>query len=1114
MQFTASDFNENRHPTDLLIQGHDVDDAAPFSPASFNLSNRSLTQESVPWIPPVWTVVNQSNARQQSPDLRHIIQEIVDRPGWQENNALGLLISGTGGRPAYSYEGSSGQAAELHITFVSPPELVRGPYLQTGTDTSILVRFRTNQAYKTTLVYGTHPSALSQSLTENSAQTDHEFMVGGLMPQTRYYYALLQGLDTLLAPDNELFWETAPPKGDTEPIQAWILGDAGTANTNARAVRDAYYAYVDTQHTDMIIMLGDNAYNDGTDQEYQNAVFENMYEDLLRRTVLWSAPGNHEFYNGITSSSGETGPYYEIFSFPRSGEAGGLASGTEAYYSYDYGNVHFVSLDSHDSDRNPGSPMLTWLTNDLAATDQEWIVVFFHHPPYTKGSHNSDNNGDSGGRLKDMRENVLPILESYGVDLVLSGHSHSYERSYLLNGHYGKSNTLTGSMILDGGDGQELSDGAYQKSLTSNGSSDGTVYVVAGSAGKISGGPLNHPVMYASINALGSCMLQVDSNRLELKFLSSAGVIADSFMIEKDYFTGDPPTVQIDHPLDGATFISLQSINLDATASDPDGSVSSVEFFVNGLSVGTDIAAPWTLPYLVPGFGSFTVYAQATDDSANVVQSAEIDFFVASSQDSLLIPIVVGSDDAEEDRSGNVTLNNSVLALAEDAANGGQLVGLRFQNVDLPPASRIDSAYLIFTTLGTGDVSPAELQLYGERSFDAAPFTSGLGDLSRRRLTETRIPWNPAAWSAGGAAERSPDLSSLIQEIVNLPGWQNNQALALMIAGWGNRNALSFENANNGPQLKIHYTYLTPVGNTLPEVEIVSPAPHHFQTSLDSFDIAVEVRDSLFNVEQVEFWVNGSLVGTDLSYPFAQSFAPTGNGIYELVARATDSQSAVGSDTVWVEIDTAFVTALYQQQIPVPAYHAEEAEDGTMLQGDVSLDLVRTGDYSIGEQHVGLNFPNIHIPREAKIVAAYLQFTADAADQNYHPADLRITAHATDFSNGIAPTPFNFSARIRTEASVRWQPEIWTTVSESGPRQRTPDLRAIVQEIVDRPGWQAGNRMMLLLEGEGGRSAFSKSGSPTEAPVLLIEYEPASQIVRGPYLQMGTDTSMVIRYRS
>ena len=96
------------------------------------------------------------------------------------------------------------------------------------------------------------------------------------------------------------------------------------------------------------------------------------------------------------------------------GEAGGLASGTEAYYSYDYGDIHFVVLDSDDTDRSDTGTMMTWLESDLVANDKPWVIAFWHHPPYTKGSHDSDDTGDSGGRMTDMREVALPILEAYG----------------------------------------------------------------------------------------------------------------------------------------------------------------------------------------------------------------------------------------------------------------------------------------------------------------------------------------------------------------------------------------------------------------------------------------------------------------------------------------------------------------------------------------------------------------------------------------------------------------------------------------------------------------------------------------------------------------------------
>ena len=73
-----------------------------------------------------------------------------------------------------------------------------------------------------------------------------------------------------------------------------------------------------------------------------------------------------------------------------------------------------------------GGPMYTWCENDIQNTNAEWIIAFWHHPPYSKGSHDSD----AESSLSSMRENIIPMLEDNGVDLILSGHSHSYERSY------------------------------------------------------------------------------------------------------------------------------------------------------------------------------------------------------------------------------------------------------------------------------------------------------------------------------------------------------------------------------------------------------------------------------------------------------------------------------------------------------------------------------------------------------------------------------------------------------------------------------------------------------------------------------------------------------------
>jgi hypothetical protein len=178
--------------------------------------------------------------------------------------------------------------------------------------------------------------------------------------------------------------------------------------------------------------------------------------------------------------------------------------------------------------------MAGWLRKDLAANRRDWTIAFWHHPPYSKGFHDSDLED----AMIEMRQVFVPILEEGGADLVLCGHSHAYERSFLLNGHYGKSDTLLPKMLLDSGDGREDGKGAYHKPAGRL-AHKGTVYVVAGSAGSVDGGDLNHPVHCVSLNIPGSFIIDIKQNRLDAKMLDYSGTVRDYFSI----FKGDevPP---------------------------------------------------------------------------------------------------------------------------------------------------------------------------------------------------------------------------------------------------------------------------------------------------------------------------------------------------------------------------------------------------------------------------------------------------------------------------------------------------------------------------------------------------------------------------------------------
>jgi len=404
--------------------------------------------------------------------------------------------------------------------------VTRGPYLCLGTPSSVVVRWRTDVATDSRVRFGDAPGNLTQFVDDATSTTEHEVNVAGLSARTSYYYSVGTTATELAGNDAGHRFQTAPPVGNRAAIHVWVVGDFGFANTNAANVRDAFLADPRADETNIWLMLGDNAYFHGTNGDYQS-VFD-MQSSIFARMVVWPTRGNHDELH-----SGANNDYYDFFTLPTSGEAGGLPSGTEAYYSFDYGNIHFICLDSQGSSRSPGGAMLTWLAQDLAATSQDWIVAFWHHPPYTKGSHDSDNPSDSGGRMRDMRENALPILEAGGADLVLCGHSHVYERTFLLDGHYGLSSTLTSSMILDAGNGNIAGDSAYLKPTAGRAPHEGTVYVTLGSSSDAQGGPLNHPAMSTSQNRLGSMILDVSGDILEAEFIDDSGITRDRFMIAR-----------------------------------------------------------------------------------------------------------------------------------------------------------------------------------------------------------------------------------------------------------------------------------------------------------------------------------------------------------------------------------------------------------------------------------------------------------------------------------------------------------------------------------------------------------------------------------------------------
>ena len=179
------------------------------------------------------------------------------------------------------------------------------------------------------------------------------------------------------------------------------------------------------------------------------------------------------------------------------------------------------------------------------------------------------------------------------------------------------------------------------------------------------------------------------------------------------------------------------------------------------------------------------------------------------------------SDDAEERASGAVSLRSSDLELVE--AGGRQTVGLRFQKVDIPQGATIISAHLQFT-VDEVDTGAASLTIRGQKNADAKPFEGGDGNISQRTKTNASVSWNVQPWESVGArgtGQRSPDLSRIVQEIVNRSSWLKDNAMALIITGNGTRTAESYDGVNaQAASLRIEYREGTQIPSGVVDIRV------------------------------------------------------------------------------------------------------------------------------------------------------------------------------------------------------------------------------------------------------------------------------------------------------
>ena len=437
-------------------------------------------------------------------------------------------------------------------------------------------------------------------------------------------------------------------------------------------------------------------------------------------------------------------------------------------------------------------------------------------------------------------------------------------------------------------------------------------------------------------------------------------------------------------------------------------------------------------------------------------------------------------DDAEEAADGSMNRFSSDLELTEE--NSLQTVGIRFPELDIPQGATIQSAEIIFTVDEATDEATS-LEFAAEASDDAASFSSTDFDISDRSQTDASVEWTDIApWTTVNAEHTTPDLSDIIQEVIDRSDWQRGNALAVLISGSGSRVAVSFnKDPNKAPYLMVTYTSDDEDPNEEPSNTPPSVDNPGTQTNTigDSAHLVINATDA--DGDTLTYSAAGLPDGLDID-PATELIDGTLNSIETTSVTVTVSDGLDSSDQTftWNVLSDDPTNQIIAAQPQNSSDDAEERLDGTVALRSSDLELIADAE----DQTVGIRFPNLALPQGATIVDAYIEFTVD--ETSAEPTSLAFHAEASDDAELFRETLGDVSGRPLSTARLEWTDIApWDVIDAV---EQTPNLAALVQEVVDRANWQTGSALAVIISGSGSRVAVSYNGDPTKAPRLVIQY--------------------------
>ncbi len=289
---------------------------------------------------------------------------------------------------------------------VLPLQITRGPYLQLLLADSVEILWHTDALSAGAVEISEAGGGDPRRIAEDRPAAEHRVKITGLAPDCEHRYRVLDGDQPL---GGEFRLRTAPPTGQGT-VRVAVAGDSGYQGSEGQL---AVAAVIKAMEPDLFVHTGDLSYFDDLDGD----VF-GPYREILSRTCLYTSRGNHDLR---WIWFGALHPHLDD---PRE---------TATFYSFDWGCAHFVTIDTNSFSNDPiqTSEQVRFLEADLEAAQGRgipWKIVFFHYPPYTVGP-----GAITSPELNaSVREGVAPLADRYGVDLVLYGHDHIYQRTHPL----------------------------------------------------------------------------------------------------------------------------------------------------------------------------------------------------------------------------------------------------------------------------------------------------------------------------------------------------------------------------------------------------------------------------------------------------------------------------------------------------------------------------------------------------------------------------------------------------------------------------------------------------------------------------------------------------------